>query len=96
MKVGVSRILPSISNWLSPKVDVTNARRRRHEEIDSDDDAGAVRGNFPATTATDIRYQTTPQMSAPPPNKKKKTFSVSFPYILSIHFPNKKEKLITQ
>lgn len=80
MKVGVSRILPkSFSKWLSPKVDVTNARRRRHEEMDSDED-GAVRvDGSPAATLSDIRYQTTPQLAAPPPNKKKKTFTVSLP-----------------
>lgn len=77
MKFGVSKILPnSLSKWLSPKVDATTARRRRHEEIDSDEDAPATDGS-PLASVAGNRYQTTPQLAAPPPNKKKKTFTVS-------------------
>ncbi|XP_055303335.1 nuclear pore complex protein Nup153-like [Sitodiplosis mosellana] len=75
MKFGVSKILPnSLSKWLSPKVDATTARRRRYNEIDSDEDGG-TRDGSPSVTVTDSRYQTTPQLAAPPPNKKKKTFT---------------------
>lgn len=77
MKSRVSNILPnSLSKWLSPKVDATTARRRRHEEMDSDEDVGA-RDDSPLNAMTNSRYQQTPQLAAPPPNKKKKTFSVS-------------------
>lgn len=77
MKFGVSKILPnSLSKWLSPKVDATSARRRRHDEIDSDDE-NANRTISPLASASDERYQATPQLGAPPPNKKKKTFTVS-------------------
>lgn len=77
MKVGVSKILPnSLSKWLSPKVDANNARRRRHDEIDSDDDP-ANRTSSPLASGSNVRYQSTPESTAPPPNKKKKTFTVS-------------------
>lgn len=77
MKFGVSKILPnSLSKWLSPKVDATTARRRRHDEIDSDDE-NANRTSSPLVSTLDERYQATPQLGAPPPNKKKKTFTVS-------------------
>lgn len=80
MKFGVSKILPnSLSKWLSPKVDASTARRRRHEEIDSDEDGG-TRDGSPSANVTDSRYQTTPQLAAPPPNKKKKTFTVSLKF----------------
>lgn len=84
MKVGVSKILPnSLSKWLSPKVDASIARRRRHDEIDSDDET-ANRNESPLAIATDSRYQTTPQLGAPPPNKKKKIFTVSnSPFFIS-------------
>lgn len=77
MKFGVSKLLQnSLSKWLSPKVEVGTGRRRRHEEIDSDDEP-INQNTSPATTvALDSRYQQTPQLAAPPPNKKKKTFTV--------------------
>lgn len=92
MKFGVSKILPnSLSKWLSPKVDVSSARRRRHEEMDSDDE-NANRNSSPLASVSDERYQTTPQLGAPPPNKKKKTFTVS---IFESHLSRLKTKKIT-
>lgn len=73
MKFGVSKILPnSLSKWLSPKVD---ARRRRHEEMDSEDES-TNRNDLPLAALAGSHYQDTPQLAAPPPNKKKKIFTV--------------------
>lgn len=77
MKFGVSKILPnSLSKWLSPKVDANTARRRRHDELDSDDEQ-AQRNSSPIASVSDERYRGTLDSAAPPPNKRKKTFTVS-------------------
>ena len=77
MKFGVSKILPnSLSKWLSPKVDANSARRRRHDEIDSDDEQ-ARQNSSPLASVSNEMYQTTPELPAPPPNKRKKIFTVS-------------------
>lgn len=77
MKFGVSKILPnSLSKWLSPKVDGNSARRRRHDELDSDDEQ-ANRNSSPLASVSNERYQVTPELAAPPPNKRKKIFTVS-------------------
>lgn len=73
MKFGVSLLQNSFSKWLSPKVEGIG-RRRRHEEMDSDDES--INRNISPVVATGSTYQTTPQLAAPPPNKKKKTFTV--------------------
>lgn len=85
MKFGVSKILPnSLSKWLSPKVDMSNARRRRHEEMDSEDEI-PNRNELLLGAPVSSQYQTTPQLAAPPPNKKKKTFTVSFIFVMFFH-----------
>lgn len=78
MKFGVSKILPnSLSKWLSPKVDANTARRRRHDELDSDDEQ-AQRNSSPIASVSDERFRGTHDLAAaPPPNKRKKTFTVS-------------------
>lgn len=85
MKFGVSKILPnSLSKWLSPKVDANTARRRRHDEMDSDDDH-ANRTSSPLASVSDERHRGNPDLAAaPPPNKRKKTFAVSIRIILLI------------
>lgn len=77
MKFGVSKILPnSLSKWLSPKVDANSARRRRHDELDSDDEQ-TNRNSSPLASVSNDRYQLTPELTQPPPNKRKRTFTVS-------------------
>lgn len=79
MKFGVSKILPNsiskISKWLSPKVD-GNSRRRRHDEIDSEDDGDSSPSQpLPIQQRTGGNYQLG-GLSVPPPSKKQRTFTV--------------------
>lgn len=76
MKFGVSKILPnSISKWLSPRVDGIT-RRRRHDELESEEDDDAS----PSQRTTQIRPGSNHQtvgISAPPPSKKQRTYTVN-------------------
>lgn len=80
MKFGVSKILPNsiskISKWLSPKVD-GNSRRRRHDEIDSEDEADSPpsQQTLPIQQRTGGNHQMG-GVSVPPPSKKQRTFTV--------------------
>lgn len=97
MKFGVSKILPnSLSKWLSPKVDGNNGRRRRHEEIESDDSDTSRNASPIISTAqnpllmnrrNNINYHNAPQ-SMVPPTKKQKTTSVKFCFNFVIRTPS--------
>lgn len=82
MKFGVSKILPnSLTKWLSPKVDGNNGRRRRHEEIDSDESyTMATTSSAPhpiiGSRINNRNYYDAAQ-SMVPPTKKQRTTSVS-------------------
>lgn len=81
MKFGVSKILPnSLSKWLSPKVDKNNGRRRRHEEIESDDsDVGqntsTVHNTLNESRNNCLNYQNAQKLV--PPTKRQRTTLVS-------------------
>lgn len=81
MKCSVSKILPTtISKWLSPNVDTQNNRRRRYDELDSEEDdtyrnQPTAHGNVPVLQ----RAATTGAIA--PPTKRQRIITVSFPSI---------------
>lgn len=82
MKCSVSKMLPnSFSKWFSPKMDLNNSRRRRHDELDSEDD-DTERNRSPIVvshSSTQIESRNNNdlvRMATAPPNKKLKLNTV--------------------
>lgn len=77
MKFGVSKILPnSLSKWLSPKVDGNNGRRRRHEEIESDESDTSRGISLLTAQQTAVLRQNDIHSTQVPPSKKQRTILV--------------------
>lgn len=77
MKFGVSKILPnSLSKWLSPKVDGNNGRRRRHEEIESDESDSSRGISLLTAQESAVMRQNDLHLTQVPPSKKQRTIPV--------------------
>lgn len=88
MKCSVSKMLPnSISKWLSPKVDAQNSRRRRHDDLDSEEEdteqnRSLAFGNVPSSLVSrsnNFAQGSAVTVAAAPPTKRQRIFTVSFP-----------------
>lgn len=84
----------SISKWLSPKVDAQNNRRRRHDELDSEEEEteqnrSTAFGNIstPLVSRNNNYAQgAASTVTAAPPNKRQRIFTVSSAPFVSHNF----------
>lgn len=85
MKFGVSKILPnSLSKWLSPKVEGNNGRRRRHEEIESDESDLSRGISLLRAQQSALMRQNDIHSTQVPPSKKQRTITVRTERFLKI------------